>query len=227
MFHQIRNLYRPLAAFALTAATAVPIAAQDFAVGVQQDPGAGTAIYDFQFNGPPAGQAIVAVGTLGIQFPIPPLGNLYLNLMAPIGFLPPVPLDATGQGRLRVVLPLTDNNMTICFQTIFVDPLNNWRLSWSWHSVVNAAVPNTPFGYLFDHNGATNMLNTFVRGRPGTTVTLRIRRGNQLIMERIVPIGPGGTGTGAIGVDVSPGDRWSVVYTDTAGGLGIGRSGTF
>ena len=53
MFHQIRNLYRPLAAFALTAATAVPIAAQDFAVGVQQDPGAGTAIYDFQFNGPP------------------------------------------------------------------------------------------------------------------------------------------------------------------------------
>ena len=172
---------RLLSTALLSALAAAPAAAQDFDVQVQVDPRAGTATYDFHFNGPPRGSAVLwgGYGLLANPVQLPGMGLLYLDPALSLSLMT-VPLDQNGYAnfKLPVNLGLVEGDC-LCFQTLFVDTNRQLRLS-HWGSTYYADSGNDQdLGVNLWHNARQQTFKGEFWGDPNATVEIiTYRNGN-------------------------------------------------
>ena len=122
-----------LAPLTLTAAlTMLPsLSAQDMTASISTDPRAGTATYDFRFDGPPAGFAVLFAtrSTLPKPIDLGPIGSWELEV--PGIPLATIPMSPMGTGAFRLTLPIGAAPQ-LSFQPLFIDRSLNLRLTPAW-----------------------------------------------------------------------------------------------
>lgn len=198
--------------------------AQDFTAKVEQDPRAGTAVYDFHFDGPPRGKVWLFASPLNLQpsLPLPPFGPLFLDPGAFFPITPQLPLDAQGEGRFVLPLPqpLT-NNIPFSFQPVFIDPALNVRLPDNLFILVQGAqpaAPTTPSSHAIAYEQKTGCVEFQAWGKPGTQRMLQIYDDQNRLIDTIqVAIGQNGKSAiqkKQIGMQLPHGFTWQLWERD-------------
>ncbi len=197
------------------------LSAQDFTANVQQDPKAGTATYDFHFQGPPNGAAGLFLGTQLIPLPLPiPGGQLLIdprNLIIP----PPLVLDPRGQNQQQFRIPDTALlGITLESQAWFLDNqfnfvIPNKFLAIAGGKAIKAPTPKKP-SYAMSYDSKGGDTNIQVWGEPGAkaTITLKDAKG-KVIGTTTVTVGPKGKskiGAAKLSKAITPGSSWEIKY---------------
>ena len=114
------------------------LTAQDMTASVSADPRAGTATYDFHFDGPPRGFAVLFVTQSLLPKPIDlgPIGTWELEV--PGLPLVTLPMSSTGKAAFRLTLPIRVAPQ-LSFQPLFIDAQLTLRLTpaWSFYALQN------------------------------------------------------------------------------------------
>lgn len=164
-------------AIGLVTIAAPALDAQDLQAQVMVDPVAGTATYDFHFQGPPNGAAMLWVGPWLSVPPIPgPLGPLYIHPSFLLPATPLLPLDPSGQRQLQFTIPAAlSAGIPFTCQSLNLDPAGTLRFSNNAVSLAQNVLSGTcltTYSFTQDSNG--DSFNLIGRGTPGAVVEVEL-----------------------------------------------------
>ena len=195
--------------------------AQDFTGSVQQDPNAGYATYTIDFDGPPRGVSGLFLGNQLLPLPLPiPGGPLFVDPRG-LMFLPPIPLNPQGKGKLQVKVQDTALlGLTMEIQAWFLDlkanfVIPNKFLALASGKAIKAPVPKKPsYAMAYDSKGGDTHIQVW--GEPGAkaTITLKDPKG-KVIGTTTVTVGPKGkskVGAAKLSKAITAGSRWEIQY---------------
>jgi hypothetical protein len=204
---------------------ATNLAAQDFSGTLQQDPKAGFATYDFNFDGPPKGFSGLFLGHQLLPSPIPIPGGPLLLDPRNLFILPPVQLDPKGKGGQQIQIPDTALlGITLESQAWFLDQQFNFVIPNKFVALAGAKALQVPapkkpsYAMAYDSNGSDAQIQVW--GTPGAkaTITLKDPKG-KVIGSTTVTVGPKGKskiGSAKLSQKIAPGSTWSLEYKATA-----------
>ena len=161
-------------ALSLTLAEA---SAQTLEGTVQNDPNSGLATYDFHFNGPPRGQAMLWISPWILPTPFPtPLGPLWLDPSLMFRGTGILPLDNSGQLDLSGSIPFDlSAGQPLVFQSLNIDDLGTLQFSQNAVALAQNIVQQPcQLNYAFSYDTQGSGFSAAGSGPAGASVEVQI-----------------------------------------------------